>query len=333
MQKQIRIILRIALLEIACLCCFSCSGNKTNDKQPDFPIIRFDTNLYRYLTQNTPDSVLRNDKDFLDVLGSGVIDIGKSDSTGFYSRLKNYFSDSTLMRIYQDEQEKFSNITEINKELSNGLTVFLQQFPKIKPPKVYLHVSGLNQNIVVTDDILSLSADKYLGSDYPLYQNYFYDYQRQLMSPDRIVPDYLLGFMMANLPFTGDEDVLLDRMLYEGKLRYFLSQLLPSRQEWEYIGYDKEQYEWCTQHQSLIWKTILENHHLFTADYMTTNLYLKDAPNTAALPAESPGRVGIWLGYQIISTFMRQKPNTGWQELMALTDYQSLLKQSKYKPG
>ena len=329
MQKQIRI---IALLGIACLCCICCSENKASGGTPEFTIIRFDTDLYRYLTQNAPDSVLRNEKEFLDVLGAGVIDIGKSDSTDFYFRLKKYFSDSTLMRIYEDEQDKFFNIIEIDKELSKGLSVFLQQFPKIKPPKVYMHVSGLNQNVVVTDDILSLSADKYLGADYPLYQNYFYDYQRQLMSPDRIVPDYLLGFMMANLPFKGDEDVLLDRMLYEGKLRYFLSQLLPNRQEWEYVGYNKEQYEWCSRYQSTIWKTILENHHLFTADYMTTNLYLKDAPNTAALSSESPGKVGIWLGYQIISAYMKQKPNTGWQELMENANYGEILKQSRYKP-
>jgi len=332
MQKQIKIILRIFLLEIACLYCTCCSGNKTNEGQPEFPIIRFDTDLYQYLTQNASDSALQNDKDFLDVLGAGILDMGKSDSTGFYSRLKSYFSDSTLMRIYKDEQEKFSDLTEINEELSHGLHLLLQQFSQIKPPKVYMHVSGFSRNVVVTDDILSLSADKYLGSDYPLYQNYFYDYQRQLMSPDRVVPDYLLGFMMANLPFKGDEDILLDRMLYEGKLRYFLSQLLPNRQAWEHVGYNKEQYEWCSQHESLIWKTILENHHLFTADYFTTAQYIKEAPNTATLPVESPGRAGIWLGYQIISAYMKQKPHTGWQELMENTDYQEILKQSKYKP-
>ena len=332
MQKQIEIVLRIVLLGITSLCCTCCSGNKTSEGQPEFPIIRFDTNLYRYLTQNVPDSALHKDKDFLDVLGAGILGIGKSDSNGFYSRLKNYFSDSTLIGIYKDEQEKFADLTEINEELSNGLHVFLQQFPQIKPPKVYMHVSGFNRNIIVTDDILSLSADKYLGSDYPVYQNFFDDYQRQLMNPDRIVPDYLLGFMMANLPFKGDEDVLLDRMLYEGKLRYILSQLLPNRQERESVGYDKEQYEWCTQHQSLIWKTILENHHLFTADFFTTNQYIKEAPHTAPLPVESPGRVGIWLGHQIISAYMKQKPKTGWQKLMEFTDYRDLLKQSKYKP-
>ena len=328
MQRQTRTILRIALLVIAGLCCISCSGRKT----AEFEIIRFDVDLYRYLTQNDSDSVIQNHSDFLDIFGAGILDIGKSDSAGFYSRLKNYFSEPTLMGIYKDEQEKFADITEVNEELLNGLHLLLQQFPQIKPPKVYMHVSGFNQNVVVTDDILSLSADKYLGYDYPVYQNFFSDFQRQLMNPDRIVPDYLLGFMMANLPFEGDEDVLLDKMLYEGKLRYILSKLLPDRKEWEYVAYNKEQNDWCRRHQSLIWKTILEKHHLFTADYITTNQYLKDAPHTSALPVESPGRVGIWLGYQIISAYMRQKPNTDWQELINDTDYREILKQSKYKP-
>jgi hypothetical protein len=332
MQKQIGAMLRISLLAAACLCCLGCSGNKMTGDSTEFTITRFDTDLYQYLTKNEPDSVLKNDSGFLNVLGEGILAIGKTDSTGFYSRLKNYFADSTLMRIYRDEQEKFADMTDINKELSKGLSGFLQQFPQIKSPKVYMHVSGFSQNVVVTDDILSLSADKYLGADYPLYQNYFYDYQRQQMSPDRIVPDYLLGFMMANLPFKGDEDVLLDRMLYEGKLRYMLSQLLPDRQAWEYVGYNKEQNEWCVRHEPLIWKTILEKRHLFNADYMTANLYLKDAPHTAPLPDESPGRVGIWLGYRIISSYMKQKPDTGWQNLMENVDYKEILKQSRYKP-
>jgi hypothetical protein len=332
MQKRIKIFFRIVLLGIACLCCFRCSGNNTNEGLPEFSIVRFDTDLYLYLIKNESDSLFLNHADFLDIFGESVLSIGKSDSTGFYSRLKDYFSEPTLMGIYKDEQEQFADLTEMNKELAKGLFVFLQQFPQIKQPKVYMHVSGFYQNVVVTDDILSLSADKYLGQDYPLYQDYFYDYQRQLMSPDRMVPDYLLGFMMANLPFTGEEDVLLDRILYEGKLRYMLSQLLPDRQAWEYTGYNREQHEWCIKHQSQIWKTIIENHLLFTPNYFTTSQYLKEAPHSAFLPVNTPGKIGVWLGYRIVSAYMKQKPKTSWLELMENTDYQEILKQSKYKP-
>lgn len=324
---------QILVLTLSCIFSVGCSGEKVyGEETPDFKIIRIDTKLFNYISKKELDSSLRADIIFLNALGEKVIYIGRSDSTGFYERLKNYFSEPTLLELYRNEQEQFTDIQFLTNEVAFGLSVFLKEFPTIKRPQVYMHVSGLNQNVVVTDEILSLSADKYLGADYPLYQQFFYDYQRQLMTPDRMAPDYLLGFLMANLPFKGKENVLLDRMLYEGKLRYILSQLLPNRQVWEYVGYNETQYSWCTSNQKQIWKIILENQHLFTGNYLTTAQYLKESPHTSFLPVESPGRVGVWLGYKIITSYMKQNPDTGFQELMELTDYQDMLKKSKYKP-
>jgi hypothetical protein len=303
-----------------------------SESNPDLQIIRFDEYLYCYLTQNNNDEISDEYRSFLNEYGEKVIAIGKPDSLGFQERLRTFFSEPALKTLYRDEQNKMADISDINEELSHGMETLLSNFPQIRQPKIYMHVSGLNQNVIVTDEILSLSADKYLGADYPFYQDFFYEYQRQLMSPERIVPDYLLGFMMANFPFEGNEDILLDRMLYEGKLRYLLSRLIPDRQIWEYVGYNKEQYAWCVTYQSKIWKSVLENQHLFRSDYTTTSHYLKEAPYTASLPVESPGRVGIWLGYQIIASYMKNHPETGMQELMNLTNYRELLKLSKYKP-
>lgn len=324
---------RIYILVICCLFSSGCSEKKASGEEAfDFKINRIDTELFNYLSKNEPDSVLKTDTGFLNVFGEKVIHIGRTDSAGFYERLKKYFSEPTLMELYRREQEQFVDIQTLTNEVAYGLYFLLNEFPDIKQPQVYLHVSGLNQNVIVNNEILSLSADKYLGADYPLYQRFFYDYQRQLMTPDRMAPDYLLGFMMANLPFRGKADVLLDRMLYEGKLRYILSQLLPHRQIWEYVGYNEAQYSWCAGNQKRIWTTILENQHLFAGNYMATDLYLKDAPHTSFLSVESPGRVGIWLGYRIVASYMAQNPDTGFRELMELTDYQDLLKRSKYKP-
>jgi hypothetical protein len=303
-----------------------------SESNSDLQIIRFDEHLYRYLTQNDSGNLLDEHSSFLNEYGEKVIYVGKPDSLGFQERLHAFFSEPALMALYRDEQSKFADISEINAELSYGMEILLSNFPQLQRPRIYMHVSGLNQNVIVTDEILSLSADKYLGADYPFYQDFFYEYQRQLMSPDRIVPDYLLGFMMANFPFEGNEEILSDRMLYEGKLRYLLSQCIPNREIWEYVGYNKEQYTWCMNHQSKIWKSILENQHLFKPDYVTTSQYLKEAPYTASLPTESPGRTGVWLGYQIVVSYMKNHPETGMQELMNRTDYRDLLKLSKYKP-
>lgn len=312
---------------------FNCTKRKVyGDENPDFFAERFDSAFYRYLTNNEPENELSQYIPFLKVFGENILDIGNPDDTDFYSKLNEYFANPAIMSLYNDQQTMFSDISDINSELSRALDYFLKQFSEIKKPKVYMHVSGWEQKVVVTDDFLSLSADFYLGEDYPYYQDFFYDYQRKQMKRERVVPDYLLGFMMANLPFEGNEEILLEKMLYEGKLAYILSRLLPDRQIWDYVGYDKDEYLWCSNNQGRIWKTILQNQHLFTPNYRITSQYLKESPHTAFLPEESPGKVGVWVGYQIIIAYMKNNPDTSLSDLMKLNDYQEILKQSKYKP-
>ena len=325
--------MRLSIYFPVCFLLLSCAPKKVHsESNPEKHIIRFDIVLYQYLTQNKPDEVLAEYQPFLDEYGEKVMGIGRSDSAGFYNRLKNFFSEPTLMQLYRDEQIRFSDISALQTELVAGMETLLRRFPNLQCPKIYLHVSGWRQNVIVSDETLSLSADKYLGTDYPLYQDFFYEYQRQGMAPGRMAPDYLLGFLMANFPFKGNEEILLDRMIYEGKLRYILSQLLPGRKPWEYTGYTQAQYLWCNEQRDRIWKSILENQHLFRPDYTTTSSYLKEAPTTSTLSASSPGRVGIWLGFQIVASYMENHPATDWQVLMNRTDYVEFLKEARFNP-
>lgn len=325
--------IRLFLLFAVLFACMNCTGKKMyGEENPDLFIRRFDVDFYRYLQGETDYTSLDEYRNFLKVYGENILNISSPEEPDFQEKLKSYFSNPAIMDLYRSEQEVFLDISVSNRELSSGLDLLLKEFPEIIQPKVYMHVSGWEQKIVVTDSILSLSADFYLGSDYPHYRNYFHDYQRKQMNPDRMVPDYLLGFMMANLSFEGKEDVLLDRMLYEGKLVYILSCLLSDRNIWECMAYSQEEYDWCKTNQSQIWKTILENQHLFTPNLRITSQYIREAPHTAFLSDQSPGRVGIWLGYQIIAAYMKQKQDLSFSELMEETDYQQILKDSRYKP-
>jgi hypothetical protein len=321
--------IRVCVFLIASGLFFGCSPKKGRGEGAE-ERLRFDSAVYGYLTNNEPEEVLLAYADFLDVYGERVIGVGRSDSAGFFERLRTYFSEPHLLQLYKDEQVRMADASAFRAEMENGLDRLLLHFPQLRRPAVYLHVSGWGQNVIVTDEAVSLSADKYLGADYPMYQSFFYEYQLQAMTPDRMAPDALLGFLMANFPFRGREDRLVDRMLYEGKLRYFVSMLLPARREWEAVGYSREQYEWCTEHGDRIWKSILERGHLFTPDHRTTSAYLDDAPTTTTLPAAAPGRVGIWLGYRIVSSYMKQRPALDWPALMAIDDGAELLKGARF---
>lgn len=315
------------MLSLLCTLAVACTG-----KQAHGEIVRADRIIFEYVALNQPDSVLAPLGTFLDLLGENIIHIGRSDSAGFCDRLRRFYSEPSLMQLYRDEQTQFADIADFETAVERGLDVLTGEFPEIVRPQVAVHVSGLNQSVVVTDSLLSVSADKYMGADYPLYVRYLPDHLRQNMRPDRMAADCLLGFVMANLTFDGNPDVLLDRMIHEGKLRYILSRLLPELQTWDCVGYSREQHLWCTDNEKRVWRLIQEHKHLTTPDYMTTIQYLQDAPHTAFLPADSPGRVGIWTGFRIVSEYMTRHPETSLRKLMEMTDYEELLNLSGYKP-
>jgi len=333
MKKKIRLQIRFFFLFVVLFCCVCCAGKKSQGKEDsELFIQRFDVDFYRYLKSELEYQDLAKYRDFLAIYGENVLHIGSPEEFDFQENLRKYFSNPALQDMYRAEQETFPDVSALNSELSPGLSLFLAEFPKIPKPKVYLHVSGWEQKVIVADSILSLSADFYLGSDYPYYRNFFHDYQRSRMNPDQMAPDYLMGFIMANLPFEGTDGVLLDRMLYEGKLIYILSRLLPDRQIWECMAYSQEEYNWCISNEGQVWKTIVENQHLFTPNLRITSQYIKEAPHTAFLSDQSPGRVGVWVGYRIISAYMKRYPNLSLSDLMSESDYQEILKESKYKP-
>ena len=219
---------------------------------------------------------------------------------------------------------------ELERSLGQAFAWIHENFPTMQIPALYMHVSGFNQNVLVGDSLLSLSIDKYMGEDYPLYQDFFYDYQRRKMQPSHIVPDYVAGWLMSEYPFTGKENVLLDRMIYEGKIKYLVLLALPEMTPASLFGYTDEAWEWCKNNEAKLWKAIVERKHLYTPDQMTTMKYFEDMP-AQFLTSDAPGNIGSWVGLQIVAQYMKET-NTTLEALMKNENAQEILTLSKYKP-
>ena len=62
------------------------------------------------------------------------------------------------------------------------------------------------------------------------------------------------------------------------------------------------------------------------------NSYLNDGPFTAEISQESPGRLGLWVGWRIVDSYMTNNKDVTLIELMGESDAQKILEQSYYKP-
>lgn len=315
----------------------SCYGQNRLEKEylsvEPVEIHRFDQALFRLIESkdSTLQPVLLNQyPGMLEVVGKGILNIQTPEAPDFFPTLLRFYSDPALANLYRDALAQYDTIADIRRGLGEGFAYLKTHFPTMQIPAVYMHVSGFNQNVLVGDSLLSLSIDKYLGEAYPLYQEFFYDYQQRKMQRSHVVPDYLAGWIMSEYPFTGKENVLLDRMIYEGKIHYLISGALPEVSPALLMGYTEDAYAWCRANEKEIWKAMVERKHLYTPDQITTSKYFEDTP-CAFLSNEAPGNLGGWIGWQIVRNYMEKTGSTP-EALMTNTDAQDILTRSKYKP-
>ena len=71
-------------------------------------------------------------------------------------------------------------------------------------PEIYTQIGSFDQSIVVGNNTLGVSLDKYLGIDYPFYVSHYSEEQRQLMVRSMIVPDCLGFYLLSLYPMSRD---------------------------------------------------------------------------------------------------------------------------------
>ncbi|MFR9166895.1 MAG: hypothetical protein ACLVKO_12035 [Dysgonomonas sp.] len=322
----------------------SCSGKNTvsadqNDTVPlqkvlvNVSIVRFDIDFSNYLknpTKNNKDILESKYKDFLPAFGRITINNSDSYKNEFYLRLQRYFGNEMLSSIYNHSLEVFNDLNQYEKELSEADNFIAQNFNGKHLPALYMHVSGFKENVMVLNNIISISADKYLGEDFPLYKQFFENYQLIRMKPKLITRDYIKAWILSDLIQKENDKTLLVDMINEGKTLYVLSQILQNWNEEDLIDYNANQLIWVKENESKIWKAVVQQNHLYEQNELIKSKYMNDAPYTATLTTDSPGRAGAWVGWQIVNSYMAN--NKILLADLFNIDAQTILKNSGYNP-
>jgi len=307
----------------------SCSGKGTrfNDSSINtdaklISIERFDRDIFS-LSQ----SELKDKYDgFLPIYLQGVLNLRSEDQLSLFT------SDSGIVLLSKDVEKVYNDHSKIEKELNTAFNYYSYYFPNKEVPRVLFHISGFNQAIVTTDGFLSASIDQYLGSDYQMYSGIAYGYELPFMTPYQLPIDMMKGWLMASFPESLSGDRLLDDMLYQGKLIYLLKVFFPDSPECRLLAYTEKQYEWCERYEKEVWGYIMENRELFSTDWKVHTKYISPAPFTTGLSQESPGRIGVYIGYKIVKSFIDSNPDATLQGLMEFADSQLFLQKAVYKP-
>ena len=271
---------------------------------------------------------------FMPIYVEGILGLQTEDTTYLCEMYAQFLTDTTMgfAQTNAKAQVMFANIDSLQEDLNEGFSRLHHLYPKWEIPTIYLFVSGFNSSVMYYENIIGVGIDMYLGSEYPYYNQVVYDYQKQTMRKACIAGDVLSMYLAYNIPYNSKYNRLLEQMIFRGKQLFLLSQLLPNEPAWEVIGYSKEQWDWCEKYEKAIWNRIMEKRDLFKTDSSILSSYINDGPFTSEVTQDSPGRLGIWVGWRIVNSYMRNNKEVTLHELMNENDAQKILEQSYYKP-
>ncbi len=247
----------------------------------------------------------------------------------FINKIKN----PLYRELYDEVQKKYANFQPVQTEIEDVFRHIKYYFPTQKlPQKVTTVISEMDyQNkVIYTDSLLIISLDLYLGKEHKFYE--FPDYFRQTFERSQIMPDIVSDFSTRIIAQPRDKSFLA-QMIYFGKEQYLKDLLLPNVEDFDKMGYSKEQQIWCEENEDEIWRYFIEDNLLYDSDSKLIQRFIAPAPFSKfylEIDNESPGRTGVWIGWQIVRSFMKNN-EVSLADLMAM-DAKEIFTRSKYKP-
>ncbi|KAF2518110.1 gliding motility lipoprotein GldB [Flavobacterium salilacus subsp. salilacus] len=245
----------------------------------------------------------------------------------------NKMRDPFQLKLYEEVQKKFPSVDGIEKDLEELFKHIKYYYPDFQTSKVVTLVSDdIETKAVYADGLLLIPLSLYLGKDNYLYEG-LPKYQVQQFTSSQILPDVTTSFAAGKVAPPSDR-TLLSLMIYFGKELYMQDLLLPDVPDADKIGYTPKQLQWAQENESEMWRYFVEKNMLYDTDPKLPARFINPAPFSKfylELDNESPGRLGRWLGWQIVRAYAENNKNVTLQELLA-TDAKTIFEKSKYKP-
>jgi len=266
---------------------------------------------------------------------AGIVPPGKQKPSDveIASNLNQYLMDKYIHEIYDDCQKRFKDLTWLEEELSLVFERYKIGFPGKKVPALMSYFSPFSSNVMTMDSSLGVGLHFYLGRDYKYYPSLELPmYMMQKLEPEYIVNDMVKGWLDSEFLDDSAQKNLLSQMIYQGKMLYAMDVLSPETDDTIKTGYAPLQLQWAFEYEEQVWAFFIEQDLLYNINPKVYLKYIHDGNTTNGFPKESPARLGAFIGWQIVRSYMEAHPQMNLLELFEKKDAQSILSESGYKP-
>lgn len=267
---------------------------------------------------------------------SSIVNNGGQVDSLYSQTLLRFINNQDIKNAYRDLTKSYSDndIELLGDEVTEAVKRFKVFFPKRKTPKQFVtFMSGFQYNVVYVDSTLGIGLDMYLGSN-----NEFYSmmqlpkFRTRTMNKEHVLSDAVRGWVITEFDNADPVNNLLNHMIFYGKIFYVCDALLPNVHDSIKMGYTTAQMQYLDKYEKNVWGFFAKDNKLYDNDMKLVSEFTSDGPFTRAISKECPPRVAMWLGRQIVKSYMEHNDDATLEELMNEKDAQKILSKSKYKP-
>ena len=242
-------------------------------------------------------------------------------------------NDPIQQEIFNEIQKEYESVNFLELEISSFFNRNLEINKNFIKPKVITVNTDIDyrNKIILTDSILIIGLDNYLGSTHRFYEEIPL-YLKEDFTASNIISDIAEQFAIDIVPRI-EFYTFLDKIIYYGKILYYKDFYLNIEDRLK-IGYSKYKMKWAKENEYFVWTYFIENNILFNPDNNLMNQFIFDAPFSKfylEIDNESSEKIGKYIGWQIVKSYMNNN-DVSLTELLK-TSPTDIYNKSKYKPN
>lgn len=274
---------------------------------------------------------LMNIQDHYRVFLSG--DLNNYDAVKY---LKDFAIDPFSIVLYDKVKTTFPDLKEVEPMVEDVFAHFHYYYPDIQlPKKAFTCVTGVNFEVPpvqIIDDAMVISLDWYLNQDEIYDQIGMPKYIQVRTNVATLAKDVAKELYMNYLQEWRKQGQVIDEMVYDGKMDFFIEAMCPSMPDSVLLGYSSEQWWWAVENEGQVWADVVGSQRLFDSGLDAYMMFFGDGPFTQAYSNDAPSRLGEFFGLNIVRAYASSHDDFNLQQFLQRKNFQNVFQDSGYKP-
>ena len=318
-------------------------ANAARELSPEAGIAEFVGAYNQYLKPYRDQLYFLAGVDMIDLkrirVGVDSLSAGQRDSATAF-QLGGLLADSAMTLLVDSVEKIYPKGEDIRNRLEPVIKRYHFYFPEVEVPALYTHINGYDPsgNPATIDQFfpgpgfLSIGLHYFMGKDFAWYSPNIPKYIKQ-----RFTPAYL-DVMLAHELAAGTvqpldpttQTSLLEAMVQQGIQHYVVEKLLPLAPDSMIMLYNDMEIAWAFNFEQSLFKDVAQK--MFESDMMVKRKMLGENAFTSSYSEDSAPRIGAFLGWRIVQSYMKSNPEVSLFDLVQETDFEKIYRESKYKP-